>query len=122
MTVVRPELQFGVTELGRDGPGDGLPRRSRAPSTGSTAASSASSAAALEHLGPDSVLEREPLQRSRPPGELRAHRHEGFWECMDTYKDAVALNDLWAARRGALAAVGGGGGATRRDDERSRPR
>jgi glucose-1-phosphate cytidylyltransferase len=20
----------------------------------------------------------------------------GFWECMDTYKDAVALNDLWA--------------------------
>ena len=30
-------------------------------------------------------------------GQLRAHRHEGFWDCMDTYKDAVALNDLWAA-------------------------
>ena len=30
-------------------------------------------------------------------GQLRGHRHEGFWECMDTYKDAVELNDLWAA-------------------------
>ena len=27
-------------------------------------------------------------------GQLRAHRHEGFWDCMDTYKDAVLLNDL----------------------------
>jgi glucose-1-phosphate cytidylyltransferase len=32
--------------------------------------------------------------------ELRAFRHEGFWECMDTYKDAVSLNDL-QARGGA---------------------
>jgi glucose-1-phosphate cytidylyltransferase len=23
-------------------------------------------------------------------------RHTGFWDCMDTYKDAVTLNDLWA--------------------------
>ena len=28
--------------------------------------------------------------------QLRAHRHEGFWDCMDTYKDAVDLDDLWA--------------------------
>ena len=32
-------------------------------------------------------------------GSLRAFRHEGFWDCMDTYKDAVVLNDL--LRRGA---------------------
>ena len=30
-------------------------------------------------------------------GQLRAYRHTGFWDCMDTYKDAVLLNDLWAA-------------------------
>jgi glucose-1-phosphate cytidylyltransferase len=28
-------------------------------------------------------------------GRLSAFRHRGFWHCMDTYKDAVALNDLW---------------------------
>jgi glucose-1-phosphate cytidylyltransferase len=43
------------------------------------------------------VLERDPLERLAAAGELRAFRHEGFWDCMDTYKDAVALNDLWAA-------------------------
>ena len=47
----------------------------------------------------------------RPTGELRAYRHEGFWECMDTYKDAVALNDLWAVGRGAVAPREQGDGA-----------
>ncbi len=43
------------------------------------------------------MLERAPLERLAQEGELRAYRHKGFWECMDTYKDAVALNDLWAS-------------------------
>jgi glucose-1-phosphate cytidylyltransferase len=53
------------------------------------------------------VLEREPLQRLAADGQLRAYRHEGFWRCMDTYKDAVALNDLWAS--GAAPWVAGAG-------------
>jgi len=48
-------------------------------------------------LDAESVLEREPLARLAADGQLRAHRHEGFWDCMDTYKDAVVLNDLWAS-------------------------
>jgi glucose-1-phosphate cytidylyltransferase len=55
------------------------------------------SPAALRYLSHDSVLEREPLQRLAADDQLRAYRHEGFWECMDTYKDAIALNDLWAS-------------------------
>ncbi len=27
--------------------------------------------------------------------QLAAFQHDGFWECLDTYKDAVLLNDLW---------------------------
>jgi glucose-1-phosphate cytidylyltransferase len=46
-----------------------------------------------------SVLEHEPLQRLAAAGELRAFRHEGFWDCMDTYKDAIELGDLWAQGR-----------------------
>ena len=38
----------------------------------------------------DSVLEREPLERAgRRRASSRAYRHDGFWDCMDTYKDAV---------------------------------
>ncbi len=42
------------------------------------------------------MLEREPLERLAADGQLHAFRHEGFWDCMDTYKDAVLLNDLWS--------------------------
>ena len=51
---------------------------------------------ALEYIGADSVLEREPLERLAADGQLHAFRHEGFWDCMDTYKDAALLNDLWS--------------------------
>ena len=53
----------------------------------------------LDYLDEDSVLEREPLERLASERQLRAYRHTGFWDCMDTYKDAVLLNDLWAADR-----------------------
>ena len=52
---------------------------------------------AFDYLETDSVLEREPLERLAVDGQLNAFRHEGFWDCMDTYKDAVLLNDLWSA-------------------------
>jgi glucose-1-phosphate cytidylyltransferase len=51
----------------------------------------------LAQIGDNAVLEREPLASVAADGELAAFRHEGFWDCMDTYKDAVTLNDLWDA-------------------------
>jgi glucose-1-phosphate cytidylyltransferase len=55
------------------------------------------------------VLEREPLERLASDQELRAHRHEGFWDCMDTYKDAVVLDDLWASGEAPWTAWAGVG-------------
>lgn len=50
----------------------------------------------FEYVTETSVLEEEPLGSAAAAGQLSAYRHEGFWDCMDTYKDAVVLNDLWA--------------------------
>jgi glucose-1-phosphate cytidylyltransferase len=96
MTVVRPELQFGVAELNGDGVVRGFvekPQSERWINGGFFCFEPS----IFELLEEDSVLEREPLTRLASAGELRAFRHEGFWDCMDTYKDAVLLNDLWAA-------------------------
>jgi glucose-1-phosphate cytidylyltransferase len=49
----------------------------------------------LDYVEDTSVLERDPLERVAADGRLAAFRHHGFWDCMDTYKDAVTLNDLW---------------------------
>jgi glucose-1-phosphate cytidylyltransferase len=95
MTVVRPDLQWGVAELDGDRVAGFVekPRSERWINGGFFCFEPG----ALEYLDPGSVLEREPLRRLAEEGQLRAFRHEGFWDCMDTYKDAVVLNDLWAA-------------------------
>jgi glucose-1-phosphate cytidylyltransferase len=95
MTVVRPELQFGVTELdGADGRVLGFQEKPRSEHW-INGGFFCFEPGVLDRLAPDSVLERRPLEGLAGENQLRAYRHEGFWECMDTYKDAVALNDLW---------------------------
>ena len=39
-------------------------------------------------------------------GELGAYRHDGFWDCMDTYKDAVDAQRPLERRPGAVAGLG----------------
>jgi glucose-1-phosphate cytidylyltransferase len=95
VTVVRPDLQWGVAELDGDQVSGFLEKpRSEHWINGGFFCFEPS---VLEHLAEDSVLERDPLRLLAREGELRAYRHEGFWDCMDTYKDAVVLNDLWSA-------------------------
>lgn len=45
----------------------------------------------------DCMLEREPLERLVRDGQLMAYRHEGEFYPMDTYRDHVALNELWSS-------------------------
>lgn len=96
MTVVRPELQFGVTELAEDGTVTGFREKPRSDHW-INGGFFVFEPGALEYLSASSVLEREPLEGLAADHQLRAFRHTGFWDCMDTYKDAVTLNDLWAA-------------------------
>ena len=51
----------------------------------------------LDYVEETSVLERDPMERVAAEGRLAAFRHHGFWDCMDTYKDAVTLEDLWSS-------------------------
>jgi glucose-1-phosphate cytidylyltransferase len=41
--------------------------------------------------------EREPLERLASEGQLMAYRHESFWQCMDTIRDKVLLEQLWSS-------------------------
>jgi glucose-1-phosphate cytidylyltransferase len=94
MTVVQPELQFGVAELNGDGVVRGFVEKPRSEHW-INGGFFCFEPAVLDVLKEDSVLEREPLEHLAATGGLRAFKHAGFWDCMDTYKDAVLLNDLW---------------------------
>jgi glucose-1-phosphate cytidylyltransferase len=97
VTVVRPELQFGVAEIGDDGRVSGFREKPRAEQW-VNGGFFVLEPGVRDYLAEDTVLEREPLERLAAAGQLHAFRHEGFWDCMDTYKDAVLLNDLWEQR------------------------
>lgn len=45
----------------------------------------------------DCVLEREPLEVLAREGQLGIYKHYGFWQCMDTQRDRVRLETLWAS-------------------------
>jgi glucose-1-phosphate cytidylyltransferase len=46
--------------------------------------------------GDDTAFEREPVTSLAADDQLRAYRHRGFWQPMDTLRDLRALEQLWA--------------------------
>jgi glucose-1-phosphate cytidylyltransferase len=53
---------------------------------------------ALKYLRDDGTIwEQEPLAQMATDGELMAYEHDGFWQPMDTLRDKVLLDELWAS-------------------------
>lgn len=45
--------------------------------------------------GDSTIWEREPLENLVKDNQLVAYKHYGFWECMDTLRDKIKLEQLW---------------------------
>lgn len=41
------------------------------------------------------VLEQFPLEEAARRGQLNAYKHHGFWQCMDTLRDKLLLDEMW---------------------------
>ena len=51
------------------------------------------------------VLEKTPLANLTADRELSLFRHRGFWQCMDTQRDADELNKMWDRNQAPWAAA-----------------
>lgn len=49
--------------------------------------------------GDATTFEREPLERLSQEGQLSAYQYAGFWQCMDTLRDKLFLEDLLEKRQ-----------------------
>jgi glucose-1-phosphate cytidylyltransferase len=107
IALVQPRLPFGVAQLDGDGAVLGFAEKPRSE-LWVNAGFFCFEREAISVVEPGSTLEREPLERLAAAGHLRAYRHQGFWECMDTYKDWLTLNDLWAGGRAPWVAGAAG--------------
>jgi glucose-1-phosphate cytidylyltransferase len=56
------------------------------------------SPAVIDYIQTDATIwERDPLEKLAAEGQLAAFQHHGFWQPMDTLRDKVHLEELWAS-------------------------
>lgn len=95
MTAVRPTARFGHLELD----GNRIVEFSEKPQTQEgwiNGAFFVVEPGVFDYIGGDQTQwEREPLERLARDGQLMAYKHESFWQCMDTLRDKVLLEELW---------------------------
>lgn len=43
----------------------------------------------------ETIFEKYPLEKLASEGNLKAYKHDGFWQCMDTQRDKLLLEEMW---------------------------
>jgi len=97
ITAVQPEGRFGYIDLEDDKVNSF--REKKEHDTGwINAGFMVLEPAVLDYIADDTTMfERDPMERIAADGQLMCYKHTGFWQCMDTLRDKVKLEELWAA-------------------------
>lgn len=98
LTSVRPSSQYGVLEIDPTETVRAFAEKPRLPFW-INAGFFVFEPQVLDLLDPDKDLETGLLERLTSMGELHAHRHEGFWKSMDTFKENREFNSMWESGR-----------------------
>jgi glucose-1-phosphate cytidylyltransferase len=95
VTAIRPPSRFGGLILD----GDSVTEFTEKPQIGEgwiNGGYMVLSRSVLDRIGGDDAsLESDVLEELAAEDQLRAYRHEGFWQPMDTLRDVRLLQDLW---------------------------
>ena len=97
LTAIQPPGRFGALELGSD---NVLGFHEKPPGDGAWVNGGffVLEPSVFDYIdNEETVWEREPLERLAAEGQLNAYRHPGFWQPMDTLRDKMHLEELWAS-------------------------
>jgi glucose-1-phosphate cytidylyltransferase len=96
VTVVRPTSRFGILDISSEGRVTSFAEKPLVDGWASVGYF-IFDRAIFDYLdGDDCMLEREPLERLASEGQLVAYKHDGFFFAMDTYREYIALNEMWS--------------------------
>ena len=96
MTAVHVEQRFGVLDIDR-GSWDVTAFREKSMADGSriNAGYMVLKPEIFNYIeGDNTVFEKAPLRRLAAEGQLKAYKHNGFWQCMDTKREMEQLESL----------------------------
>ncbi|MGE4070533.1 MAG: glucose-1-phosphate cytidylyltransferase [Lysobacterales bacterium] len=97
LTAVQPEGRFGALVQSPDGHVCEFKEKPEGDGSWINGGFFVCEPTVLDYIqGDATVFEREPMENMAAEGKLAAYRHSGFWKCMDTLRDKMQLNELWA--------------------------
>lgn len=99
MTAVHIDQRFGVLDIDKsDLSITAFREKSQADGSRINAGYMILKPAIFDYIEGDStVFEQAPLRKMAEMGELKAYKHNGFWQCMDTKREMEKLEELWAS-------------------------
>ena len=98
ITAVRLDQRFGVLDINKDDTVEEF-REKNAIADGSriNGGYMVIEPEVFDYLEDDNtVFEKHPLERLAMEGNLKAYRHDGYWQCMDTKREKDRLDELWS--------------------------
>lgn len=97
LTAVRQKQQKGILDIGGDNAVRSFREKAATDGAPINAGYMVLEPQVFDYLeGDQTVFEREPLERLASEGQLMSYQHEGFWQCMDTMREKMLLEKLWA--------------------------
>lgn len=98
ITAVQPGGRFGVVEIDRSNTIIEFKEKTKEDGGWINGGFMVLEPGILEFIqGDDTIFEKYPLEMVASKGELVAYKHDGFWQCMDTLRDRMLLEELWAS-------------------------
>lgn len=98
LTGVQPGGRYGVLDIAEDSDTVvGFREKAREDGGWINGGFMAARPELFQYLSADEscVLEREPMEALAAEGKLGVYKHEGFWQCMDTQRDKILLEERW---------------------------
>jgi len=97
MTAIQPGGRFGMIDISDDQCIKNFREKSKEDGGWINGGFMVLSPEVIDYIeGDETTFEREPLETIASEGQLKAFKHGGFWQCMDTMRDKEFLEEIWA--------------------------
>lgn len=96
VTAIQPEARYGILDFENETDVKGFLEKPKGEGGWINGGFFVCNPSVIDYITDDStIFEREPLQNIATSGNMKAYKHEGFWQCMDTIRDKTKLQELW---------------------------
>lgn len=96
ITAIEPGGRFGILDIDHENGVNSFKEKSKEGGGWINGGFMVMNPEIIEYIqGDQTTFEKEPLESVAIEGQLKAYKHHGFWQCMDTLRDREQLQKLW---------------------------